>query len=61
MAVTMCDMIVNQPSSNYKKSKIVQFPLYFLEFPLFFQCALGPMKIITKSNETLGICYLYIC
>jgi hypothetical protein len=40
---------------------MVQFPLYFLEFPLFFQCALGLMKIITKSNETLEICYLYIC
>ena len=39
---------------------MVQFPLYFLKFPLYFPCAFGLMKINTKSNETLGSCYLYI-
>jgi hypothetical protein len=40
--------------------KMVQFPLYFLKFPLYFPWALYLMKINTKSNETLGICYLNI-
>jgi hypothetical protein len=26
-----------------------------------FSTVLGLMKIITKSNETLGSCYFYIC
>ena len=42
------------------KMKMVLLPLYFLEIPLYFQYALGLMKIITKSNETLGNSYLYI-
>jgi hypothetical protein len=39
---------------------MVQFPLYFLEFPLYFPCALCLMKINTKSNRNLGTCYFYI-
>ena len=45
---------------NLKNKKMVRFPLYFLEFPFYLQRVLGLMKMITKSNETLGICDIYI-
>ena len=41
---------------NLKNQKLSNF----LKFPLYFPCALCLMKINTKSNETLGTCYLYI-
>ena len=42
---------------NIKYKKIAQFPLYFMEFPVYFQYALGLMKINTKSNKTLFVLY----
>ena len=35
--------------SEIFKMKIVLFPLYFEEFPLYFGCALRVVKIISKS------------
>ena len=39
--------------SNLQLQNCQKFALYILEFPLCFQCALGLMKIITKSNKIL--------
>jgi hypothetical protein len=44
---------------NLKNRKWSNF-LYFPKFPMYFPFALCLMKINTKSNETLGTCYLYI-
>ena len=55
--------VANQESHRtllYSAIPISKVPLYFLGFPSYFQCGLGVMKIITKSNETLGIFYIYI-
>ena len=44
---------------NLKNKNKANFLCILWNLLLYFQCALGLMKIITKSNKPFGTCYLY--